>query len=207
VQKDMIEKVRQFWETCGLKYAHITDANAPSPGSTAEYFLKRGLIDKIEWQGKTVIDYGCGGGHIGKYLFDKCEIAEYHAVDIALRSLESAMYTLDGRPCTFHQTPVDLKTIKADILFSMACIQHFPNREHLDEFLENVNESEIKTVALQIRNHRSTRFNNAYIEGGDYGYACRTNAEYLAGRLSNYNLISDYLHELSGYKYLIYEAK
>jgi trans-aconitate methyltransferase len=203
----MIEKARKFWETCAFKYAHLTDEKQLAAGSLAEYVHRKGFIDHIDWKGKSVIDYGCGGGYIAKYLFEKCGIIECHCVDIAIRSLETSMLTLDGYPCTFSQTPVELKQLKADILFSVACIQHFPDLAHLDDFLANVNESGVKTAMLQIREHRVTRFNNAYLSGEDYGNACRTNKDHISGRLSNYELKSDWKHDIMNYQYLIYELK
>lgn len=149
-------------------------------------------MDRIKMDGKTVIDYGCGGGWIGKYLFDEKKIKAYLGIDIAKRSIEAAEQNLaDYENKVFllvdpNALP-DFSQMKADFFISLSCIQHFPDKEYLDYFLNAINNSEIKTLILQVKYSNKTIFReHPYKTTHDIGNGCFTNFAYMQSKLTNY---------------------
>lgn len=147
----------------------------------------------MKLEGKTVIDYGCGGGWIGKFLFEKKNIKAYLGIDIAQRSIDAAKENLKE-----HDDKVfllidpnnlpDFSQMKADLFISLSCIQHFPDKEYLDYFLDVLNKSEIKTLILQVKYSDTTRFReHPYKTTHDIGNGCFTNFKYLQSKLTNYD--------------------
>ena len=145
----------------------------------------------INFKDKIVVDYGIGGGHIGKFLLQHRGIKQYIGIDIAQRSLDRAATVL--KECKkFHLflTPVDFSKFHADVFLSTACMQHFPNQEYLDNFLARLNCSGIKVLALQFRYNPKTIFKPSY-NGNIYpcpDFACVTNIKYLSSLLPNYKI-------------------
>jgi len=161
----------------------------------------------MEFKNKTVIDYGLGGGWLGRYLFRNKEIKKYIGIDVAKRSLEVAENVLNQwvNQCKFCLTPVQFKHLRADIFISLACIQHFPSKDYLLGFLDNVDTSDIPDVVLQIRNGE-TDFNGAYEAEGDVGRACRTTPEFVSKYLPGYSLeFASEANPKSGYQYLVFK--
>lgn len=152
----------------------------------------RKAIGKTKMEGKTVIDHGCGGGWTGKFLFDEKKIRAYLGIDIAKRSIEAAEKNLaDYEDKVFllidpNALP-DFSQMTADFFISLSCIQHFPDQEYLDYFLDAVNKSEIKTLILQIKYADNTIFReHPYKTTHDIGNGCFTNFKYLQSKLTNY---------------------
>jgi hypothetical protein len=81
-----MDKVKEYWEKCALKYAHLSDG-APGrvlrPGSDLEIFYKSEWMDDLDFRKKTILDYGCGGAFVPRYLFENCKIKRAICVDIA----------------------------------------------------------------------------------------------------------------------------
>jgi hypothetical protein len=102
---------------------------------------------------------------------------------------------------------VDLSEFSADIIICLAVIQHFPNKTHLDNFLENLNRARARDIVLQIRSYPETKFNQAYnSETRNKGLACTTNHEYIDKFLTNFKLRKEGdISDKSKYQYLIYE--
>ena len=108
--------------------------------------------------GKRLLDYGIGGGLLGKVLLDSPhQIAHYVGIDISERSLDAArkrlthagflpsQFTLLYAPQAFSELwPVP------DVLISQAVIQHFPSRAYADAFFGSVEASAIPLLLLQI---------------------------------------------------------
>jgi 2-polyprenyl-3-methyl-5-hydroxy-6-metoxy-1,4-benzoquinol methylase len=206
------KKIVEFWETCGLSYAHLIDGKRGKglcPGSRLEGLLKSEFIDKMSFKEKTIIDYGCGGGFITGYLLDHQGLKHSICFDIANRSLSKAKENLKRHldKVTFQILPVKLNEWEADYFLSLAVIQHFPNKEYLDNFLDNLNKIKVDKIVLQIRNNNKTQFNNAYdSEDGNKGLACQTNPGYISNKLGRYKLIYEGgISPTSKYQYIIYD--
>lgn len=208
------EKVKKFWNNPEQDgYAHrkynyknvrlIENDNSLTSSAKRHYDE---WISKINWIDKTVVDYGIGGGYLGKLLFIMEDIKKYIGIDISERSIEKAKEILQDWNTEFYEPPVDFSLLNADIFVSMACIQHFPSYDYLVNFLQNINNSNVPVVMLQIRWGDETEFNNAYEYGKGVGKACKTNFFFVSNILTNYTLIHEgEVHE-SRYQYLIYQT-
>lgn len=198
----------EFWNTCAIKYAHLNDGEGRllRPGSKLEKIYKQAFFDHIDFTGKTVIDYGCGGAFVPRYLFEHCGLEKAICIDIANRSLIVAKNVLRKYNAEYHLTPVKLNEFKADVLICLACIQHFSTVDELDGFLDNVNCSGVNTLVLQHRDGE-TGCNGAYENGGDIGRSCTTNTEYMRAKLTNYERVATTLTAESGYQYNMWRLK
>lgn len=122
--------------------------------------LYANAIQNVNFSGKCVLDYGCGGGLLGEFLFTNTSVLQYVGLDIASRSLAAAekLLTIDNdlsENCHFikidpFSTP-DLSLLKIDILFCLNVIQHFPTQEYLDTWIEMVSNSGIENIILHFR--------------------------------------------------------
>lgn len=207
-----LNRMRLYWENCGASYAHLTTdkGRGLEPGSQVRKLYEEVFLNKVDFQGKTVLDYGIGGGWLGKLLFETKDIYFYVGVDIAERSLATAMHTLQpfGDRCNFALTPVEFGLANPDIIVCLACIQHFPNEDYLLRFLENCERSGAKTLILQIRYSNKNKFSDAYKtdKTGDVGLACETSFDFISQKLPSYFVkFTSQVMEGSRYQYGIYE--
>lgn len=197
----MNKEYNEFWENCGLKYAHLIETSQRREDHFFNGYkeLLFDYIDSInlELKNKTVIDYGCGGGFLGKYLFRKYQIKKYIGLDIAKRSLAIAENNLiNCEEKEFHIVPVRFSNFNADFLFSFSVFQHLPSKKSLKEILININNSGIKYIGLHYRHSEEIIFNNNYnIKNGNIGLCCLINSEYLEKKLTNYKI--KYTSEMS----------
>lgn len=177
--------LKKFWNTCGRGTAHV-DRHWIGKVDVKEWKEKisqRYQIKPEFFRNKTVIDYGIGSGYLG-WVLHQWKIKKYIGLDIAERQIEAAKKYLKGIPnCEFHLVPVELRQFKADIFVSHACIQHFPDQEYLDEFLDNLNKSGVHDILIQYRYGEQT-----YFKQDKPRLACRTNSVYINKKLNNYQL-------------------
>jgi len=185
-----------FWEITSHGYAHLrVRRNRPKEKFFTGY--NRLILNHLDYnlKGKTVIDYGCGGGFLGALLFNKYKIKKYIGIDIAERSLkycERRLYRHNGG-LELYFPPKDLKEIGADIIFSFAMLQHIPTEETMEEILDNMNTSGVEYICLHYRHGGLTIFRNEYLKEPNrrnVGACCVTNNKYLKPRLSNYRIIN-----------------
>ena len=202
----MNEILSKYWDHCGANFAHIKPNWEIKTGSRRERHFKKAFLEDIDFTDKTVVDYGCGGGWMGKYLFENRDIKKYIGVDVSERSLRASHeHLINYRDKTkLRKTPQNFKGFNADVFLRLACIQHFPTVDYLTEFLENINDSGIKYVVLHIRNGK-TEYHNPYENNGDVVNAGRTNEKHVSGRLKNYRLTKELNKKISNSMYLIYE--
>ena len=205
-----MNKVRKYWEEeANPSYAHLIDEKGRGLSETSLVLklFEENFLNKIDFQSKTIVDYGLGGGWLGRYLFLNKQIGNYVGVDIAQRSIDTAKKILSrwSTRCRFYLTPVNFLQLQADIFISLACIQHFPSEAYLLGFLDNLNTSGVSRIVLQIRNGE-TCFNKAYDSEGDVGRACVTTPEFVSKCLSMYNLeFASNISYRSNYQYLIFK--
>lgn len=194
----MVNKiVKNYWENCGENYAHLIETGKRDKKAYYNGYNKlllNGLNElKLNLEGKIVIDYGCGGGFLGELLLTEYQIKRYIGFDIAERSLERCRNRLsslvkEGQHFKTLDASEKIKPHNADILFTLAVMQHFQNKEVLDTFLKRLNESDIKHLCLHFRYNEETKFSDEYETKGNIGLCCYTNAGYLSKKLSKYEI-------------------
>ena len=157
------KKMEEFWNKCEKNFAHV-ELGRHLPGYEKLCIKwEKSFCQFLDFQNKTVIDYGIGGAYLGLYLFQKKGIKNYIGYDISERSLNKATLNLKNyqnnslllKCDKFYENPED-----ADIFISQACIQHFPNESYLKKFLTTLNKKKYKTLMLQFRYAPKTKFNN-----------------------------------------------
>lgn len=167
-------------------------------------------LKNIQLKNKTIIDYGCGGGWLGKYFQEKsCEIKKYIGFDISKKSVSFAKKNNpDSEIIEVVEDKIDFSQYQADVFISFFVIQHFPNQEYLDNFLESLNKSKIKTLALLIRYALKNKFSNDYKTFQGIRLGCWTNDVYISEKLTKYKLDYDSgLWGISGCKLYIYKKQ
>jgi SAM-dependent methyltransferase len=179
------DNIKEYWETCGQHYAHLVETeNRKIEDHFREY--KRILLNNLkDLKDKTVIDYGCGGGFLGELLFKEYGIKKYIGIDIAQRSLDFAKERLIEKNVEFYLLPIALNTIKADVLFCFACLQHIQSEKILLEILKNFNDSDIRFIAIHFKYSKDIIFSNEYKQC-NAGIYCQLNIEYIQKELTNY---------------------
>lgn len=205
---------RDFWETCGLKFAHLETYSdrALEKDSLMLRIFEKEFLERLDWKSSKVVEYGIGGGYLGRVLIEKYGISKYLGLDIAQRSIDTARKNLSVFGESVSLSRVDrlgdsvstIKEISFDTFISMACIQHFPDSQYLEDFLLSLNSLDFTTIALQIRFSTCTIFNSAYEMDEEVSLACRTNSSDILKRLKRYSLF--YSGEIypSGYQYLLF---
>lgn len=190
----LAENMKIFWEKTAPRNAHL--------GESGEQDLMRAryhtlITDKIKVKGKTVIDFGHGGGLLGELLLSECEIKKYIGYDIAKRSHDATAKRLAGflnkELILLKEHRWDFAEKKPDIIVALAVMIHFPTKTYLDNFLKTVNESGAKFAVLEIRDkgHGTMFQKNAYSGGIGLNtrtsLTCDTNETYVSSKLTNYD--------------------
>ena len=192
---NLAQRIKKFWENTNERNAHL------GLSGEEDYLLERAdvLVGKrMKVKDKTVIDFGCGGGYMGKYVLSH-GAKKYIGFDIAERSINRAKETTaefaDRAQFILHNHTWDFPSLKPDILVCLAVMIHFPAKSYLDNFLASVNTCGAKNLVLEIRN----KGNGTVMQPQPYSEACfkatpktcltcETSPEYVAERLPAYEL-------------------
>lgn len=186
-------KIKKFWERCKHTFAHIEATGYLKDEATLFKGWDRDFLHKLlEFtELKSILDYGIGSALLAKHLHSKYGLEKYIGIDIADRQLAYARDRLKDMSLEYelHGTNYEFSGAKVDALISLAVIQHFPDLEYLDNFLNNINTSKIPFICLEIRFNTNTvcRDNN-YKTIKEVANKCYTNAQYINVQLSNYKL-------------------
>jgi len=160
------------------------------------YSAYRKALGNFDMNERTILDFGCGGGHLGRYLFDRFDLKKYIGLDISRRSIQATKNNLADIPEDKKEfILIDFENInsiaqyKPDCLISLSVLQHMPDREYYDKFIKLLNESGAGMIILQIRQWHSLQFQNEpYKTTKHINMACFTNKDRID--LTNYRLIS-----------------
>jgi len=189
-----LKEIEKIWETTNPITAHIkAEGYLISEEKVIERFIE--ILQGVDVQDKTVLDYGCGGGYLGKYLLGTGRIKKYIGLDIASRSVQSADERLKEYP-NREIIKIDIERIPefinypSDIFIALAVLIHFPTEEFVKEFLNKLNNSNNKLVILEIRDRGiGTKFkDNIYKTHFDLLNAYITDETYITSYLTNYIL-------------------
>lgn len=146
-QTDDFDELRIWWDKVEPTYAHIGRPSSKYVNEFERCLLNASLTD-IE----TIVDYGCGGGNLGHYLFEKKEIAYYIGMDLSKRSIDAAKRRFDNFKSDFILIGTeDFQFPDADAFMCFHVIQHFMNLDYTDRFFDSLNETKYKFLFLQFR--------------------------------------------------------
>lgn len=209
-----MNKLKEFWNSCDENFAHLTLGRHLTGFDNLTRYWENEFIHRLDFKNTNIVEYGIGGGHLGKYLFKKHGISKYIGIDISERSLEFANNNLLDNVGKYNLYDSDYfyKSFKesADIFVSLACIQHFPNVEYLQVFLNKINGLYFKDIILQIRsgNNSFADVKSDKLKEEDVVFACHINDQYILDKLTNYKLVyySD-IDPFSKYQYLHFKIK
>ena len=198
------EKVKNLWETCRPVDAHLQPEGRHIDKKTMLNRYKNVLdIIDYDFKNKKVIDYGCGGGWLGIYLFEEKEINYYYGLDLAKRSLKEARKNLKKyKNKTIKKMhlavlsivnidkTIDFSKYEADILICLACMIHFPSIYFLLDFLKACDNSNCEKLIFEIRDKNIGTYidKKAYDTKIDFYTACLTDEKFISSCLYNYEL-------------------
>lgn len=157
----------------------------------AQYQL---IIDNYDFENKTVLDLGCGGGLFGKYLsLKECKIKKYIGLDIAERCIiETLLNNLcwDEKECK-KIDPFDFELkMKANILIVLNVIRFLPDLEYIQLFFDKLNRSGIKKIFIHFRKGNENIFRQkSYKTTHDIGQANYLNLDFVIEMMNKYKAI------------------
>lgn len=185
---DEVELLKYFWNNCARSFAHLT----PRKQRTYESIKN---LDVFHLKGKTVLDFGGGGGYWGKALFDIFGIKKYIDIDISERNLKFAEETLKGYNAEFYINEGQQFSIyKPDFFLCRAVVHHFPSLEYLNDFLIKVNTSGAKYLNISIKycTDEDFIFTKDSYKVKKVSNACHVSLNYLNSNLNNYKYIPEW---------------
>lgn len=116
------------------------------------------FLDRFDFRGKKVLDYGMDGGYLAQTLFKKYNLGSYSGIAVTLSEttldLPAARLRKWHDKVDLHVSNTDtenLNKFQPDIVISQKCIENFPTQQILDEFLNKVDTSHAKQLMLQFR--------------------------------------------------------
>jgi SAM-dependent methyltransferase len=188
---ELASRIKNFWEKTSPRNAHLGESGE-APEMMSRY---KKVLKDIRIAGRTFLDFGCGGGLLGKYVLEKGAF-KYIGYDVAERSIRIAEANtssfVNREFILIRHHHWDLFIRQPDIIVCLACIIHFPSREYLDNVLQTFDESNADHIILEIRDTGDgTVFHEKPYQKGTMSVimACRTNEKYISERLKNYELI------------------
>ena len=206
----MEEEIKTFWNNCDLHFSHNIIGGHLKNYDFLTKSWEESFINKIDFNNKIILDYAIGGAYLGKYLFENKNISFYYGIDISDRSLKKASQVLGSyRKFKLYNTENFYNSFnnQIDIIISQACIQHFPIKDNLDEFLTKVNNLNANVIMLQIAHNEKTIFTNKYKNIEDVHRACFTNKSFISEYLVNYKIDYESPIAKNNYQFLIFTKK
>lgn len=160
------------------------------------------VCKNININNKIIVDYGCGGGLFGIYLFRwEYNPKKYIGIDIANRCvnearLNSMCWEVDEDRKTdveiIEINPIqliDFSLLKANIFIMLNVARYFPNINYVKLFFNRLNESNIKQIVFNFKPGENNSFRkHPYKTTYDIGNANTLTAHTIMGLLNNYEI-------------------
>jgi SAM-dependent methyltransferase len=143
---------KEFWETCPEIFAHLTiDQWLGNEEKLFTQWKTRFLNNEnINLTNAKIVDYGCGGGYLGKLLLSEYVIDSYTGIDIAERSIKTAKENLKDFVSANFSSDIT-KIPDCDIIVCQAVIQHLQNLQEANKVFNLFNKSKAKKLVLQLK--------------------------------------------------------
>jgi len=196
--KKIAEKMVDVWDNkAPSKGRHCENTNVPALNQFYDLHM---LPDCVDFKGKVVVNYGCGGGWLEKKLFQEYDIKKSISFDISHKSVAFAAenladYNAEVKLIEPWEMMKSVARRKKDIFMSCECIQHFPTEEYFDSWLKMLNRQKYEWIILHYKiidkkKVKKTQFReNIYATLIDSNRACITETKFLEDRLTNYELV------------------
>jgi len=192
---DKIEYIRAWESRVGERTLHLNKENFSEKELKDLYFQFDMLIDFYNFENKSILDLGCGGGLLGTYLNSKnIRIKKYIGLDVADRCITEARL---NNLCWEHDVVVDLikidpfnfdLNIKANFLIILNLIRFLPDIEYVLLFLDKINKSKINNIFLHFRKENQNLFRERpYKTTHDIGQANYLNLDFVIKQMNKYN--------------------
>ena len=189
---NLASRMRFVWENTISRNAHL---GLDGEESLMMERYARYVTGKVNVNRKVVVDFGIGGGLLGKHIFTVAKPKLYVGYDIAERSLRIAAANLEPwreRVKLIHITQHcwSFAEQKPDIIVSLACIIHFPTKLYLDNVLKEMNLSGASRLILEVRD----KGRGAWVRPNAYEslkvpiQTCESPETYVSNLLENYEL-------------------
>lgn len=193
--KKIDSAMRFIWERAGDRMAHLGERKETRDLLHKHY--KEELL-AVEFEGKRIIDFGCGGAMLGKYIFKAASPKCYIGYDISKASLNGARKNLKGLDpkkislVYLDKHAWDFKARDPDLIIALSVIIHFPFKSYLDNFLQSCNESGANELILMIRDTgEGVKFQERpYRDRNSAIFGCVCNEKYITENLDNYFLVA-----------------
>lgn len=185
-------KIREKWDGKQIPYEHTNYEERKDD-------IYKQIVEGYDFEGKTIIDFGCGAGHLGKYLFENFNIKKYIGIDTSKVSINFAKERLrnyDNKELILMDEFFDFSKYEADIFISIFCIRYFPDRLYLDEFLKKVNESKCKDLIIQYRMNRKNTLD--FISEKVMTFVCYIPKDWIGKVLPNYSQSKSFISNYGG---------
>ena len=184
-------KLNKYWEhhiDKGHKHiaSYMSDFKINEHIKRLQRHIKNIEFNKIN----TILDWGCGGGILSKYL---SQFGDVMILDISEESLKECIKYVDFKPTQsilFPNNPDDfnIPNIKIDLINCIAVIHHFPSIDYwnkISAIWNKINPIYIMVqikIAKEISKEQGTKYfeNNNYING-----LCLTKNDFLS-KFPNY---------------------
>lgn len=192
----LANNMRRFWNQTSPRNSHL------GLSGEEEFLINRVhelILNKMSVKGKTIIDFGHGGGYTGKVVLE-ADCKQYIGYDISDRSNKRASENLEEFVnkelilLTEHRWDFSVK--KPDIIIALAVMIHFPTQTYLNNFLSTVEASGAKRLVLEIRDPgvgmvmQKDPYNAGCFKPSPRTcLTCSTTKEYVAARLPSYDLV------------------
>lgn len=206
--------VRAWENRVGEETAHLKEGQTVTAARLNGMF-KSGL-QGINVKDKRILDYGCGGGFLGKFLFEEdYPIAQYLGMDITHRAMDATLRRLEeykkaGKVEVTKINPTDipdLSLFKVDILTCFNVIQHFGDKEYFEYFFKKLNNSEIPVLIFNYRQGETVFQDHPYKTTHEINLACYTNFDDIQALLTNYEPIKAQKKNKAGFQTVQFRVK
>ena len=166
------------------------------------------IINKINFNGKSVCEYGIGGGHLYK-MINRLGIKSYIGIDLNDYIVEKNKHFCKNLlECDNRGFQWWKDVVGCDIFLSFATIQQFPNLEYMEWFFYNINEAYFDTIAFNVRIASRNVFRNNIGIKEIFQKNNYLTENYVIEKLPSYELIfKTKINKSNNYVFFIFKKK
>lgn len=166
------------------------------------------IINKINFYGKSVCEYGVGGGHLFK-IVSRLGIKSFVGIDLNDKIVENnRVFCKNLLECNNRGYMWWKDVVGCDIFLSFATIQQFPNLEYMECFFHNINEACFDTVAFNVRIAGRNVFRNNIGIKEIFQKNNYLTEKYVMDKMNSYELIfKSRINKQNNYVFFIFKKK